>query len=85
MYVVQQPVRVQRTSFHYRWESLKKEASGNLTPSFFQTATSLRSRQVVKEATASTGGITAVQAAGAFNCLDNAVWVEFREHVWVLA
>lgn len=37
MYVVQQPVRVQRTSFHYRWEALKREASGNLTPSFYLT------------------------------------------------
>lgn len=31
MYVVQQPTSVQRTSFHYQYRALKREASGNLT------------------------------------------------------
>lgn len=31
MDVIQQPISVQQTSFHYRWGALKREASGNLT------------------------------------------------------
>lgn len=96
MYVVQQPVSVQRTSFHYRWGALKKEGSGNLTlfifPKETRSATSFRSRQVVKLATTSMftpswpSAVCSLDCHTSsctffFNCLRNAICVNFSHSV----